>query len=215
LILFGVKSPLVVDYEESLKRLNVPISVAVSLDGPIRAILSPKVVKLDEFTATPSDVFLACAFAPVRRQALIAQGRALGMSLAEPLIDPHAVVASTVSIGAGTYINAGVIVGAVTVIGEGVLINRAASVGHHCLIQDFVSIGPGATLAGNIRVEEGVTIGAGAVILPELRIGAGAIIAAGSVVRGHVPAGVLVAGNPARRHPHDPKRTSLHVPGVE
>jgi sugar O-acyltransferase (sialic acid O-acetyltransferase NeuD family) len=215
LILFGVRSPLAVEYEESLLRRGVAIRAAVSVDGPARLAHPHLVVKLEAFTPVPGEPFLACAFSTVRRRELIEQARALGLTLAEALIDPHAVLASTVRIGPGSFVNAGVVVGATTLIGEGVLINRSASVGHHCLIQDHVSIGPGATLAGNIRVEEGATIGAGAVILPDLRIGAGAIVAAGSVVRGHVPAGVLVAGHPARRHPHDPRRTSLHVPGGE
>lgn len=43
-----------------------------------------------------------------------------------------------------------------------------------------------------------VFIGAGALVLPGSRIGDGAVVAAGSVVKGEVPAGVIVAGNPAR-----------------
>jgi len=41
-------------------------------------------------------------------------------------------------------------------------------------------------------------VGAGAVVLPRIRIGADSTIGAGAVVTKDVPAGVTVAGNPAR-----------------
>ena len=49
-----------------------------------------------------------------------------------------------------------------------------------------------------IRVERGASIGTGATILGNVRIGARAIIGAGAVVTKDVPAGSIVAGNPAR-----------------
>ena len=49
-----------------------------------------------------------------------------------------------------------------------------------------------------IYVEDDVWIGAGATILGPVRIGKGAIIGAGSVVTKDVPAGMVVAGNPAK-----------------
>lgn len=51
---------------------------------------------------------------------------------------------------------------------------------------------------GGAIVEDLVKIGAGAIILPGIRIGRGALIGAGSVVAHDVPAGMVVAGNPAR-----------------
>ena len=47
-------------------------------------------------------------------------------------------------------------------------------------------------------VERRVSIGSGAVVLGGLRIGEGAIVGAGAVVTRDVPAGVTVAGSPAR-----------------
>ena len=47
-------------------------------------------------------------------------------------------------------------------------------------------------------VDQDLVVGAGAVVLPRLKIGAWATIGAGAVVIRDVPAGAVVAGNPAR-----------------
>lgn len=49
-----------------------------------------------------------------------------------------------------------------------------------------------------VRIGNNVWLGGGAIILPGVTIGNDAIIGAGSVVTRDVPAGVTVAGNPAR-----------------
>lgn len=49
-----------------------------------------------------------------------------------------------------------------------------------------------------VVIGDDVFIGAGAFVLPGARIGDGSVVAAAAVVKGDVPAGVVVAGNPAR-----------------
>ena len=49
-----------------------------------------------------------------------------------------------------------------------------------------------------VAIDDDVFIGAGAFILKGSTIGAGAVIGAGSVLSGHVPAGAVFCGNPAR-----------------
>lgn len=212
MILFGIRSPIVVEYEETCNRLGIEIEMAISVNGSPRVMNQSSVVDIDELP--PSMInkqFLACAFTPSRRTELIIQAQKLGLVLSPPLIDPNAIIARSVRIGDGSFINAGVVIGAVSIIGSGVLVNRAASLGHHVILGDNVSIGPGATLAGNIHVGSGSMIGAGATILPDIRVGNNALVAAGSVVRKHVPDGVLVAGNPAQERPYNPAASSLHV----
>jgi acetyltransferase-like isoleucine patch superfamily enzyme len=48
------------------------------------------------------------------------------------------------------------------------------------------------------RIGERCFIGAHAIVLPGVRVGDGSIVGAGSVVTRDVPAGAIVAGNPAR-----------------
>ena len=91
---------------------------------------------------------------------------------------------------------------------EGVTIEDEVFVGHHVVfINDKY---PRATAASGalltdadwmvqpILVKRRASIGSGAVILGDVTIGAGAIVGAGAVVTKSVPAGAIVAGNPAR-----------------
>jgi len=83
-------------------------------------------------------------------------------------------------------------------------------IGSRCLFGERVSIhdedhvvGPVAPGAPRYRtspvvIGDDVWVGANAVVLRGTRIGDGSVVAAGAVVRGEVPAGVLVAGVPAR-----------------
>ena len=211
-LLFAVRSPIAVEYEESCHRCGIEIEQSVSLGAAPRVLDLSKVVEIADFDPAAScGKFYACAFASRTRKAFSDRAEALGLQPAEGLVDPTAVLAGSVRVGDGTFINAGAIIGAASIIGEGVLINRAASVGHHTLIGDFASIGPGVTLAGNIHVGSGSIIGAGATVLPDIRIGENCLVAGGSLVRADVPDNTFVAGVPAKPRPFDPVKSTLYI----
>jgi acetyltransferase-like isoleucine patch superfamily enzyme len=84
-------------------------------------------------------------------------------------------------------------------------------IGKDCLIgpgtfvtaSDY-SLDPGSTIKSqdtrerNVVIGDDVWVGAGSIITAGVEIGDGAVLGAGSVVRRSVPAGAIVAGNPAR-----------------
>lgn len=214
--LFGVRSPLAVEYEETCHRAGIGIPFAVSITDAPRLFATTLIIGLSDLEPhhlnTPC---LACAFSPVRRRALIETAVSVGFTIADALVDPTATLASSARTGAGSYINAGCVIGALSIIGNYVLFNRSSSMGHHTMLADYVSVGPGVTLAGNVRIGESSIIGAGSTILPDLRIGAGAIISAGSVVRRDVPDRTFVAGVPAIERAFNFDRNSLNLPDAE
>jgi carbonic anhydrase/acetyltransferase-like protein (isoleucine patch superfamily) len=114
------------------------------------------------------------------------------------LIDPASVLSSSVRLGEGVYVNAGVTVGAFAELSEGVLLNRNASVGHHSSLGNYVSLGPGATVAARCKIGKGTMVGAGAVLAPGTVIGDNCVLAVGAVVARDMESGTMVAGNPAR-----------------
>lgn len=124
----------------------------------------------------------------------------------EARIEPGAVIRDMVEIGRSAVIMMGAVINIGAVIGEGTMIDMNAVLGGRATVGKNCHIGAGAVLAGVIEppsalpvvIEDDVLVGANAVVFEGVRVGKGAVVAAGAIVTKDVPAGVVVAGIPAK-----------------
>jgi UDP-2-acetamido-3-amino-2,3-dideoxy-glucuronate N-acetyltransferase len=117
-------------------------------------------------------------------------------------------IGTFVEVQRGAKIGANCKISSHTFICEGVTVEDNCFIGHHVVfINDPYprATTPSGGLKGAAdwkchatRVQKGASIGSGAVIMCDITIGEGAIVGAGAVVTKNVPAGMIVAGNPAR-----------------
>lgn len=94
-------------------------------------------------------------------------------------------------------------------LGKGIFIDHGLSIviGETAVVEDDVSIWHGVTLGSTLneqgdrhpKIRRGALICASATVLGNIEVGEGAIVAANSVVLKPVPAGVVVAGSPAKQ----------------
>ena len=95
------------------------------------------------------------------------------------------------------------------VIGDRVKIHCNVYIAQFTIIEDDVFLAPGTTIANDPHpictkcmqgptIRRGARIGVNVTLLPHVIVGENSLVGAGSVVTSDVPAGMLVAGNPAR-----------------
>ena len=121
-------------------------------------------------------------------------------------IEPGAIIRDKVIIGKNAVIMMGAVINIGAEIGQGSMVDMNAVIGARGKIGKRVHLGAGAVVAGVLEppskspceIGDDVMIGANSVILEGVKIGNGSVVAAGSVVVNDVPAGVVVAGSPAK-----------------
>ncbi len=115
-------------------------------------------------------------------------------------------IGDDVSIGSGSVIEHHV------TIGNGVRIHSQAFIPEFTILEDDCWIGPRVVITNakyprsplvketlkGATIRRGAKIGANSTLLPGVEIGENALVGAGSVVTKDVPAGAVVAGNPAK-----------------
>jgi acetyltransferase-like isoleucine patch superfamily enzyme len=125
-----------------------------------------------------------------------------------PLVPNHPVVLATwregaiLEVGANLAISGGVICAAhKVVIGDNVAIGANVTIvdaDFHPLDAERRRTLPSGGETAPVTIHESVFIGMNSLILKGVTIGQGSVVGAGSVVVKDVPAGVVVAGNPAK-----------------
>jgi sugar O-acyltransferase (sialic acid O-acetyltransferase NeuD family) len=192
---FGVATPYAWDVVESAVRAQLTPQCVDNYGGA-----DERLPGLEE-TADVEQPFVLGLSSPMHRAAGAHAAVAAGHRTPTTLVDPSAVVASTVTLGHGTYVNAGVVVASHTVLGCHVNLNRSVSVGHDNVVEFAATLGPGALTADGVHIGPAAFVGAGAVVLPGVGIGRRATVGAGAVVTKDVGDFEVVVGNPARVMP--------------
>jgi acetyltransferase-like isoleucine patch superfamily enzyme len=133
-------------------------------------------------------------------------------------IQPHAMTTGYLRIGHGTRLNHRVEIdysGGVT-IGSNVWISQNVLIETHDHVITCEPKRDWRIETTPLAIDDEVWIGANAIILPGVtRIGRAAIVGAGAVVTKEVPAGVVVAGSPARIVTDRKLETARHANLVE
>ncbi len=114
------------------------------------------------------------------------------------LIHPSAVLSSSVTVGEGSVVMAGVVMNADANIGKCCIINSSCVIEHDNIIGDFAHISPLVSCAGDVTIGEYTHIGIGSCIIQGINIGSDSIIGAGSVVVTDIEKQTLAYGNPCK-----------------
>lgn len=128
-----------------------------------------------------------------RRQELFALLCDIGYEI-PPVVDPSAILAAGVSIGAGAYVGKGAIINAGATVGDMAIVNTNAVVEHDCVVESFSHVSVSATLCGSVSVGEASFVGAAATVCQGLSIGKHALVGANSTVLRSVADGLRVVG---------------------
>ncbi len=145
----------------------------------------------------------------IRSHSVVYAGTAIGRGFR---CGHHVTIRERTEIGDGVSIGTGSVVEHRVRIANGVRLHSNVFLPEFSLLEEGCWLGPNVVVTNarypcspNVKnelrgatIRRGAIVGANVTLLPGIELGAGCIIGAGSVVVKDVPAGVVVAGNPAR-----------------
>lgn len=142
-----------------------------------------------------SDVFVSVGDNNIRKKII----SNLDFSNLVSLIDPSAIVSSTVTIQKGVLVAPNATVNAFSEIGKGAIINTGSIVEHECKIGNFAHVCPGSVLAGNVEIGECTFIGANSTVIQGVKICDNVILGANSTVINDIHESGVYVGSPAKK----------------
>lgn len=113
-------------------------------------------------------------------------------------VSVHAVLGSTVAVGAGSIILAGTVATSDVRIGRHVVLMPRVVLTHDDVLGDYATLAAGVTLAGTVHVGAEAYLGTNSTVRENLSIGRGAVLGMAAALITDLPAGQTWAGNPAR-----------------
>ena len=160
-VLYGVGSAVVVDFEESLQRTGHELAAGIqNKTGEVYLLNKSKLIFVEDFNqALTGHPFMVPLFTPGNRQKAAQEAASRGFKEPFSLIDRSVICPRALEFKPGLFVNSGCTLGAASQFGEFVFINRGATLGHHAKLGAFVSIGPGAVIAGQVQIGKGSVIG--------------------------------------------------------
>ncbi|MBW3570233.1 MAG: acetyltransferase [Gemmatimonadetes bacterium] len=132
------------------------------------------------------------------RKARIIAGAGVPDERFATLAHPLASVSRWARVGAGAVLFPHVAVHSGARVGRHVIVLATSVINHDVHVGDYTCITSGVCLSGGVQVGASCYLGTNACVVGGVTLGDGCIVGMGSVVRKDVPAGAVVAGNPAR-----------------
>jgi sugar O-acyltransferase (sialic acid O-acetyltransferase NeuD family) len=113
-------------------------------------------------------------------------------------IHPTAVISSSVKLGKGLVIFAGVILNPEVVIHDNCIIATGSTIDHETIIKSHCLISAGVTIGANTCIEEESLCALGSKVISQVNVGKNVLVAAGAVVTNNILDGEIVFGIPAK-----------------
>jgi sugar O-acyltransferase (sialic acid O-acetyltransferase NeuD family) len=161
----------------------------------------PVLGRLSSWEDLPSEcLFLTSLYGPKKNCQFFELVKSLDVpeSRWATVVDPSAIVSTTVTMGYGVYIGPGVILEPMVCLGNLCAMLGNVYIAHGSRFADYVVCANSVSIAGEVSVGEASFIGANAAVREYTHIGSRTVIGMGSVVLRDVADGQIVAGNPAR-----------------
>lgn len=156
---------------------------------------------LQSWEALPGGcLFISSLYSPKKNTEFFLKIQSLGIpeSRWATVIDPTAIVLSSITLGRGSYIGPATLLEPNVCVGNWCALLGRVYVAHDTCLGAYAACANNASIAGGVKAGVAAFIGANATVREYLHIGDNSVVGMGAAVVRDVLAGSIVAGNPAR-----------------